>query len=644
MQMKLLETFRLGHLELKNRIVHPPVMRNMATNDGFVSDRCKACYEAVAKGGAGLIITGAVAVDPRGRLAIGQLSIFDDKFIPGLKELTEVIHKHGARTAIQLHHGGVKARRDVTGLQAIGASKPANVYVYHDLQEDRQGPREMTLWEIQDVVTLYAKAAERAKRAGFDGIEIQAGGPGFLISQFVSSFLNRRRDAYGGEMKNRVRFLQEIIKAVREAVGAKFLIWCRINAEWTMDVSTTSKEGIELAGMLRNSGLNALHVSGQPAIRPFYSIPGYFVHCAEIIKRVSGLPVIAGGGIDVQIGERILEENRADLVAMARPLIADPELPNKLAMGKVDDIRPCLGCCHCIDCAYYDYKGRGVACMVNPAFGNESQYTIRSAPKKKEVVIVGGGPAGMEAARVAAERGHRVTLYEKASALGGQLILASLLPNKNRIEKFRKYLETQMKKAGVKVEMSKELNASMIGKISPDVVILAVGSSPLIPAISGIDCDRVTTFEDVLTGKTEVGRKVVIIGGGMVGCEIADFLARRGKNVTVVDMLEVIMKEMNPSNVRAALLDILALEGVNLMVDSKVIKITKEGLIVRNKMSKREMINADTIILAVGRHSNNRLSQALKGKIPEVYVVGDLVKPRHILEAISEGFGVALSI
>ncbi len=644
MQMKLLETFRLGHLELKNRIVHPPVMRNMAASDGSVNDRCKACYGAVAKGGAGLIITGAVTVDPRGRLAIGQLSIFDDQFVPGLRELTEVIHRHGAKTAIQLHHGGIKVRREVTGLQAIGASKPANVYVYHDLQEDGEGPREMTFGEIQDMVTLYAKAAERAKKAGFDAIEIQAGGPGFLINQFISSFLNRRRDAYGGEMKNRARFLQEIIKAVREAVGTGFLIWCRINAEWAMDVSTTSKEGIELAGILRNSGLNALHVSGQPAIRPFYSIPGYFVHCAEIIKRVSGLPVIAGGGIDVQIGERILEENRADLVAMARPLIADPELPNKLAMGKMDDIRPCLGCCHCIDCAYYDYKGRGVTCMVNPAFGNESQSTIRSAPKKKKVVVVGGGPAGMEAARVAAERGHRVTLYEKASTLGGQLIPASLLPNKNRIGKFRKYLETQMIKAGVKVEMSKKLSPSMIKKIRPDAVILAAGSSPLTPEISGIDSDHVSTFEDILTGKKGVGRKVVVIGGGMVGCEIADFLARKGKSVTVVEMLEDIMKELNPSNARGALLDILALEGVSLMVDSKVMKITKKGLIVRNKMGKRQSINADTIVLAVGRHSNNRLSQALQGKIPEVYVVGDLVKPRHILEAMSEGFRVGLNI
>jgi 2,4-dienoyl-CoA reductase-like NADH-dependent reductase (Old Yellow Enzyme family)/thioredoxin reductase len=644
MQMKLLETFRLGHLELKNRIVHPPVMRNMATSDGFVSERCKASYEAVAKGGVGLIITGAVAVDPRGRLAIGQLSIFDDKFIPGLKELAEVIHKHGAKAAIQLHHGGVKVRRDVTGLQAIGASKPANVYVYHDLQEDKEGPREMTLGEIHHMVTLYAEAADRAKKAGFDGIEIQAGGPGFLINQFISSFLNKRRDAYGGEMKNRVRFLQEVLRAVRETVGTSFLIWCRINAEWAMDVNTTSKEAIELAGILRNSGLTALHVSGQPAIRPFYSIPGYFVHCAETIKRVSGLPVIAGGGIDVEIGERILEENRADLVAMARPLIADPELPNKLAMGKVGDIRPCLGCCHCLDCAYYDYKGKGVTCMVNPVFGNESQHTIRSAPKKKEVVVVGGGPAGMEAARVAAERGHRVTLYEKAPTLGGQLLLASLPPNKNRIERLRKYLETQMMKSGVKVEMSKELNASMIRKISPDSVILATGSSPMTPEIPGIDCDHVGRFEDVLTGKTEVGGKVVIIGGGMLGCEMADFLARKGKSVTVVEMLDVMMKEMNPSIVRGALLDILALERVNLMVDSKVVKITKKGLIVRNKMGKREMINADTIVLAVGCHSNNELSQALKGKIPEVYVVGDHVKPRHILEAIGEGFRVALNI
>jgi NADPH-dependent 2,4-dienoyl-CoA reductase/sulfur reductase-like enzyme len=535
-------------------------------------------------------------------------------------------------------------RSDVTGVQAIGASKPADVYVYHDLQKDKEGPREMTLGEIRDVVTLYAKAAERAQKAGFDGIEIQAGGPGFLISQFISSFLNRRRDAYGGEMKNRIRFLQEILRAVRETVGMNFLVWCRINAEWAMDVTTTSKEGIELAGILRNSGLNALHVSGQPAIRPFYSIPGYFVHCAEMIKKVSGLPVIAGGGIDVEIGERILEENRADLVAMARPLIADPELPNKLATGRMDDIRPCIGCCHCIDCAYYDYKGIGVACMVNPAFGNESQYAIRSVRKKKEVVIIGGGPAGMEAARIAAERGHRVTLYEKGSTLGGQLILASLLPNKNRIEKFRKYLETQMKKADVKVEMSTELSLSMVEKIRPDAVILATGSSPLTPEIPGINSDHVSTFENILTDKTEGGNTVVIIGGGMVGCEIADFLARKGKSVAVVEMLDAIMKEMNPSSVRGALLDILRLEGVNLMVDSQVVKITKKGVIIRNKMGRRKLINADTVIVAAGRYSSNHLSQALEGKIPEVYAVGDLVKPRHILESISEGFRVALTI
>lgn len=658
--LKLLGPFSLGCMDLKNRIVLAPMVTNYPTEDGYVTAQAKAYYEERAKGGVGLIIIEGTPVDlTRGRIIRRHFAVEDDKFIPGLKELVQVIHKYGAKVALQLEHGGKASRRDLISLPGVTASKPA-------IPDSPYS--ELAISEIPSIVMLFAKAADRAKKAGFDGVEIHAA-HGYLLAEFLSP-MNKRQDAYGGELRNRARILLEVIAAVREKVGVAYPIWCRINAEQksvreggpTFE-GTTIEDARELAQILRDSGIDAISVSGQPAVRSYYTYGGYNVRGAEVIRRASGLPVIVAGGIDVEIGERILEEQRADLIAMGRALIADPELPNKLASGRADEIRPCQGCVNC-ESDVDPYGDRELRCVVNPRVGKEREYVVKPAEKAKKVVVVGGGPGGMEAAVVAAERGHSVTLYEKNSELGGQLVLAAIPPNKSRILKLKRYFVTCMAKAGVKVELAKEVDVTLIQKISPDVVVLATGSSLLAPNITGINTANVVTFEDVLIGRTRIGKKVIVIGGGKVGCETADFLARRGKKVIIVEMLDVIMKEatkeielptirtadavtkemVSSSRIRSALLDVLTTEGVNMMTETKAVEITKGGLIVATREGVRQTIDADTIVLATGAKPNVELIQALEGKVPDVYCVGDCVKPRTILEAIHEGFGTALTI
>lgn len=642
-KMRLLEPFKLGQMELRNRIVKAPMVVNFGTKEGYADKQTKAYYEELARGGVGLIITEATSIDlNRNKCWVRQLSIDDDKFIPSLRGLTDAIHKHGAKIAVQLHHGGNVSRRNLTPLAPVCVSSTISKDAYPQSSGQGEIPVELTPADILGVVQLFAQAAGRAQKAGFDGVEIH-GAHGYLIGQFLSAAKNKREDAYGGELKNRARFLLEVIMAIRQVVGASYPVWGRLSAEETgLEGGITLEETKELIGILQGTRLNAIHVSGMPPHRTLYSPMGYFVEFANEIKKVSKFSVIASGGLNAELGEKVLQENKADLVAMGRALLADPELPSKLAEGRTDEIRPCLRDTACRDCIVY--QDTPVRCTVNARAGRETEFAIRPAEKAKRVVIVGSGPAGMEAARVAAERGHEVTLYEKESVLGGQLVLAAIPPNKELIEQFRNYLVIQLQKLGVKVELNKEASVSLIQEIEPDAVILATGSLPMTPDIPGANRDNVLTIDDVLTEKAIAGDKVVIIGGGTTGCEVAYYLAQKGKKVTVVEMLEELAMNMMPSTIRTALLDVLAKSTVSVMTDTKVEKIIGDSLIVSDKQGNKQTINANTIILATGRRPNIELLQRLKGLVPNVHFIGDAIRPGLIAEAIETAYSTALTV
>ena len=639
MKNRLWEPFRIGRMELRNRIVMPPVTTQYASEEGYVTERTRNHYEARARGGTALLIVEASYIHLRGQGFGYQLNISDDKFIPGLSELAQEIQRHSARAAIQLYHGGREAKPKDSEMQTVAPSPLAG--------SSGKVPEELTVDEIREIVGFFARAAGRAKKAGFDGVEVH-GAHGYLVDQFLSRSTNKRRDAYGGDLRNRARFLIEVIEAVRGMVGSDYPVWCRINgSEYGFEHGTSLEEAKEIALMAQEAGADAIHVSaGGPKNPVNLPSPTFFpavvADLAEGVKRAVTVPVIAVGKITPESGERILAEGKADLVAIGKGLLADPELPNKVASGKLEDIRPCIYCMACMD----DLRSSdvvGIRCQVNAALGRELEYRIVPAKQPRKVLVVGGGPAGMEAARVASLRGHKVTLWEKGPRLGGQLIQAAIPPHKDRIGALTAYLQTQLKKLNVEIELGKEATAAMIESFGPEAVVLAVGTSPLVPDIPGLDRAHVVQAGDVLEGRVEVGNKVVVIGGELVGCETAEFLAEKGKKVTVTRRSPEMALGVGNS-LRAFFLGRLLEKGVTLLTEIKYDEVTPGYLVVTTKEGKRKTIEADTIVLAAGSVPDEKLYQEVKGKVSETYLVGDCVEPRKIREAIAEGYQAGLKI
>ncbi len=632
MSGKLWESFRIGRMELKNRFVMPPMVTRYASDDGFVTERTKNYYEARARGGAGLIIVEATYVHRQGWAFVNQLGISEDKFIPGMKELVDVVHKHGAKIAVQLHHGGREAKSTVSGLQPVAPSPLPGLA--------GETPREMTVEEIAETVAYFAEAALRAKKLGFDGAELHAA-HGYLIDQFLSPTSNKRKDEYGGDVNNRTRFLLEVIAAVKEAVGEDYPVWCRLDGKEYGVEGITLEDAQKTARMAEDAGLAAIHVSSWGPAAPTNRatatfVPAIIEELAEGIKKVVSIPIIAVGRITPEDGERMLKEDKADLIAIGKAMLADAEWVNKVASGKAEDINPCIICNGCRD----DIRNPevvGIRCSVNATLGREKESEITPAAKPKNVLVIGGGPAGMEAARVAALRGHRVTLWERESRLGGQLVQAAIPPYKDRIAPMAKYLETQLQKTGVSIQTGKEATAAAVAESKPDVVVVATGVRTLIPDIPGLDKTRVVEAGDVLEGKAKVGDQVVIIGGELVGCETAEFLADHGKQVTVMRRGAEMATSVGPSN-RAFFLSRLLDKGVTLLREVKYNSVSPEGVIITTKDGEERTIEADTVVLAAGAVSDTTLYEAIKDKISEVYSIGDCVEPRTIRDAISEGF------
>lgn len=612
----LFEPGRIGSMELKNRIVMP------AMGLGYFGGQLLRFYEERAKGGVSMIVVGPTAVD---KDHPSMVNAYDDKDIPKLKELAECIKKY-TKVALQLWHPG---RYGMVPSKLVSASDiPAPIFT-------KSKPRALKKEEILAIEEEYADSAYRAKKAGYDAVEILCA-TGYLISQFLSPATNKRDDEYGGSLENRMRFLLEIIELIRGKIG-NYPLLCRISGDEMVDGGNTLREQKIIARYLEDAGVDALnvnvgwHESRIPQIT--MSVPrGGFIHLAASIKKEVGIPVIASHRInDPLLAEKILKEGKADFVAMARALIADPELPNKAKEGRFSEIRYCIACNQ--GCFDNILRMVPVSCFMNPLAGREGKVKVEEAEKKKRIVVVGGGPAGMEASIILARRGHEVVLYEKKK-LGGQLNLAAIPPGREEFLTAIRYLEGELRKNRVEVKIE-EATREKIMEEGADAVILATGSSPVIPSgWEGIPA------HDVLSGR-EVGNSVIIIGGGGIGCETAIWLASRGKNVTILEQLPKIAQDVGPST-RWTRIQVLQELGIKVIAEAKV-RSVKGNEVSYEKDASRNTISAESIVIAVGMQPDRELYEKLKGKI-EVHEIGDCRKTGKAIDAIRSGFEVGRKI
>ncbi len=679
----LLSPGRIGGMELRNRIVVTAMGVSLAEPDGHCGERIIRYHEEQAKGGVGLIITGVAGVAwPVGGNQVNQIAISDDRFLPGLRALVDAAHKHGAKIAPQIHHGGLVAMEDMLGGRPVwcpSMPEPAEGDFTESflLEELAAAPfgrirsldfKVMTPEDIQTVVGQFAAAADRAKRAGFDGVEIHAG-HGYLLSSFISPKSNRRTDAYGGSLENRARILTEVVQAVREVVGPEFPVWCKIDSrEVGKKGGLTIEDSMQVARMVEAVGADAitvttyhdtaqakLHSGSHTPHEPALNLP----YAAQIKAAVS-IPVIASGRIEPEVGDKAIADRKIDFVSMGRKLLADPHLPRKLVEGQAADIRPCIYCYTCISAIYVC---DGMRCAVNPETGFEYLGSPSSEPMvRKRVVVIGGGPGGMEAACRLDAQGHQVILLEQGDILGGTLRFASLAYPAN--ERLLDWLQRQIETSKVDVRLRTQATPEFLTTLEPDEVIVATGAIRGMPDIPGNHLPHVFSGDDMrkmvlgqnsdelkrktglltraatklgsMTGMTNnldfvrkathqwmpLGKRIVIIGGELVGLELAEFLNERGRQVVVVDEAPRFGAGLTIVR-RMRLLDELREHGVQLYPEADDIRIDADAVRFTDKSGVSQVAAADHVIVAKGAAGDLSLAEELRAQGFTVHAVGD---------------------
>jgi 2,4-dienoyl-CoA reductase (NADPH2) len=646
---KLFEPGKIGSMTVKNRIILAPLgVPFGSAPSGYTTDKQIAFYEARAAGGVGLIeVTTSIPGPPWGFRTLG---LKDDSQIPSARRLASSLQAHGAKVSFSLSHPGYRYSERLEK-SSMGCPEADSVISASAVRHPITGwvARPIDRDEISQMIDTFVKAARRGKSAGYDVVRVQAS-HGYLLHQFLSPRTNKRKDEYGGTLENRCRFACETIRQVRAAVGPEYPIVIRMNPVDFLDDGIQIEEGLEQARMFADAGVDGIDVTTGPResqhwqfvtmYQPSASLAEY---ASAIKKAVGRISVSVGGKVGPLLAERILQEGAADFIHMGRALMVDPELPNKAKAGNIEDIRPCIYCNACLE--RRQVNGETVRlCAVNPDFGSELGSKLVPAEKPKKIVVVGGGLAGMEAARVMAERGHQVSLYEKSDKLGGQWnILSAYRPEQSGLVS---YLARGLEKAKARVFLNKEVTSQMVQQMKPDAVVVAAGAKPLLPKIPGINSEKVVMAADVLAGKAETGKEVVIIGGHLVGLDTALFLAAQGKKVSVVEMRKVAWGVT--STLKLALMENLINNSVHMYPDSTLERITRNGVYVvwDSGEGKNEtlFLKADTVVLAVGSQSESQLGEELASLMPEVYSIGDCVQPRDVLAAIHEASAIARKI
>jgi 2,4-dienoyl-CoA reductase-like NADH-dependent reductase (Old Yellow Enzyme family)/thioredoxin reductase len=663
----LLAPGRIASMEIRNRIVMAPMGSNLAAEDGHVGERLIRYYEERARGGVGLIIVGVGAVaHPAGVCIPKQVAISNDGFLPGLEALTRRLQAHGAKVAIQLQHGGKVARQDmeagrpmwVPSVPTLAAGDLLNDLTPDEIQAvighlAKPGAavrfHEMTTADIGVLIEQFADAAQRARRAGFDGVEIHAA-HGYLLASFLSPASNRRTDEYGGSLENRARLLVEVIGAVKERAGSDFPVWCRLDGrEFHIENGVTIEDAQHTAVLAEAAGADAIHVSAYADPRsgvaftdaPLVHQPCGYVDLAAAIKAHVRAPVIAVGRIEPAEADAVIGAGKADFVAMARKLLADPELPRKLAGARPQHIRPCI---YGYSCVGNIFLNRSVGCAVNPATGRESETGIRPVSRPRQVLVAGGGPSGMEAARIAALRGHRVTLCERRAHLGGAAVLAALVyaPNGALVE----HLIAEVRALPIEVRLGQELTLDLVRNLQPDLVLIATGAVAALPAIPGTGRANILSVADLASPMVQhdlsPGTRIAIVGNGMIGIEVAEFFSQRGADVSVLGQSATSGVGMAlPRRWRA--LHTLRQRGVRLFAGARLEAFTDDGVEFSDN-GERHHLAADVVMLATGFHGDHSLADALDDLGIESHRLGDCRKPGDIESALADAARIAASV
>lgn len=639
----LFSPIQIGETTVKNRVFMPPVSTNLAKK-GYVTDELVAHYAARAKGGVGLIVTEVTTVEPTYIYLPGDMSICDDSYIPGWKKLTDAVHQYGTKILPQLFHPAYMAF-PIPGTPRLIA--PSHVGPYYA----KEAPRPVTKEELQTIIRQFGEAAGRVKQAGGDGVEIHAAHAHGLLGGFLSPLYNKRTDEYGGDIHGRLRLTLEVIAEVRRVCGKEFLIDVRISGDEYTDGGQNLNDGIYVAKQLEKAGADFIHISGGTTIMRGSSIPapgtpmGSHVKLAQEIKQHISIPVATVGRItEPWLAEELIANGKTDICMMGRANICDPEFVLKAQSGREQEIRPCIGCLRCLNGIMF---GKRIACTVNPSLELENEDTVTEAEEKKKILVIGGGPAGMEAAFVAKKRGHQVVLCEKEEELGGLMRLASVPIAKQDLTRVIQYMKQKLETVGVEIRLGCTVTKELFAREFADYeVMVSTGASPIVRK-EWTGFQQWMTADDILAGRAFPGRKVVVIGGGSVGCEVADYLAPlvndlfpRNREITVLEMAGgVMLNESGPG--RSLLVQRMRKKGVEIICNAKVERVEEKTIYYRKDGIEQCISDADTLVFALGYRSEHQTEEWLKECGACYRVIGDAEQVGNIKDAVAAGYAAA---